>query len=74
MKRNQLLSNLNPLVVHPQWPCMVEYLDSIIEQSLDQLTGCTSWEQAKEIQGRIKALRAIRALQDTVFAEKRDSH
>ena len=72
MKRNQLLSAINPLTVHPHWQYLVEYLDTLIEQDLNQLVGCTSWEQAKETQGRIKAYKAIRALQETVNAAKRD--
>ncbi len=72
MKRNQLLSAINPLTDHPHWKYMVEYLDTLIEHDLSQLLGCTSWEQAKEIQGRIKAYKAIRTLQETVNATKRD--
>ena len=72
MKRNQLLSAVNPLTVHPHWKYLVEYLDSLIDNDLDQLVGCTSWEQAKETQGRIKAYKAIRALQQTVEAAKLD--
>lgn len=74
MKRNQLLSAINPLTVHPHWKYMEEYLDTLIDQDLSQLLGCTSWDQAKETQGRIKAYKAIRALSETVNAAKRDRH
>ena len=72
MKRNQLLSAINPLTVHPHWKYLEEYLDTLIEHDLDLLLGCTSWDQAKETQGRIKAYKAIRTLSETVNAAKRD--
>ncbi len=70
MQKHQLLSAINPLVAHPHWEYMVTYLDTLIENDLNQLSGCTSWEMAQELQGRVKAYRAIRALKDTINAEK----
>ena len=72
MQRQQLLSKINILTVHPEWDSLMQYLDMCVEQDSALLLGCTSWEQAKETQGRIKAYKAIRALKDTVHAAKRE--
>lgn len=70
MRRKQLLSNINILTVRPEWESLMEYIDTLIEANLLQLTTCTTWEQAKEIQGRVKAYKAIRTLKDTIAAAK----
>ncbi len=62
MLKDQLLRKLKYLTVQPQWETLDEYLGLIIEEQLGALTNSTSWEDAKETQGRIKALRAIRTL------------
>ncbi len=72
MQRQQLLSKINILTVHQEWPALMEYVDTLIDHDTELLLGCTSWEQAKETQGRIKAYKAIRALKDTIHAAKRE--
>lgn len=72
MDRKQLLSKINILTVHPEWDSLMQYVDTLIDKDTELLLGCTSWEQAKERQGRIKAYKAIRALKDTIHAAKRE--
>ena len=72
MQRRQLLSNINILTVHPEWDSLMRYVDTLIDQDSERLLGCTSWDVARETQGRIKAYKAIRALKDTIDAAKRN--
>jgi len=69
--QDQLLRQLKPLTVQPQWKILEEYLDLLIDQQLSGLTNTTSWEDTKYLQGRTSALKAVRSLSNTIQAMDR---
>jgi hypothetical protein len=64
--QDQLLRQLKPLTVYPQWEVLEKYLDLLTDQHLSALTNTTSWEDTKYLQGRIASIKAIKSLPSTI--------
>ncbi len=69
--QSQLLQQLNPLVSSTHWPVLDEYLSQVIEQYRTALEGANSFEEVRELQGRVQALKSIRSIPNTIHAMKK---
>lgn len=69
-KQQLLLQQLNPLISSNHWPVLEEYLGLVIDQYRTSLEGASSFEEVRELQGRIQALKSVRSLPQTILAMK----